>query len=165
MKSLISGFLFVLLTLTVFAQDAERSSINNGGGHTILDNLQFSYSIGQPVIGYASTNSINLSQGFQQAKQIELPPGVDPFTILYFKIYPNPAVNFFNIKFEFITGGSVTAQLFDATGRLVRQFEIHYYIGPVTYTIPIQGLSRGVYTILLRHNKNGKIVSEKIIFH
>jgi Zn-dependent metalloprotease len=74
-----------------------------------------------------------------------LPVGID---IIYLneniKIYPNPAIGEFNIDIQFDVPQSVSIQLIDATGRLVRLFETEF-VEQKRYSVT--DLEQGIYFI------------------
>jgi hypothetical protein len=71
------------------------------------------------------------------------------------QIYPNPANDFINIKFE--NNARALAQLLDATGRLV----ISQQLNDLNNSIPVSGLAAGVYQLQL--TKDGVNYQQRIV--
>ena len=72
------------------------------------------------------------------------------------KVYPNPSNSDVTIEFE--KAKQVNAQLYDATGRLVRSFET----SEEQTTYIIRGLSHGIYNLRLI-DQNGEAENKRII--
>ena len=63
-----------------------------------------------------------------------------------FMLYPNPASNAVNVSLNGYIGKDVTIQMIDYTGRPLKSIEIDN-VETTSYTIPINRISNGIYTI------------------
>jgi WD40 repeat protein len=78
--------------------------------------------------------------------------------------YPNPTNNTINVEFDLLTSGETEIQLFDLTGRMVKNIENRFLdAGNQKYEIDINGLSNGQYNLIIE-NKSRKI-SHKILIN
>ncbi len=63
-----------------------------------------------------------------------------------FNVYPNPASEVVNVSLDGYIGKDVTIQMIDYTGRPLKSIEIDN-VETTSYTIPINRMSNGIYTI------------------
>ena len=75
-------------------------------------------------------------------KQIVAPADLAPD----FKVYPNPASESVNVALNGYLGKDVTIQMIDYTGRPLKSIDIDN-VETTSYTIPIDRMSNGIYTI------------------
>jgi hypothetical protein len=68
---------------------------------------------------------------------------------------PNPAMDFFHIKFYLNQSEEITCYLIDITGQTVSTFRAIFDAGTHRIPIPIQSFSTGMYRLVL--NANGQI--------
>ena len=77
-------------------------------------------------------------------------------------IYPNPAVNQLNIKFEGISNGLVNVQIYNLNGQLVKELQpTNIQNGLNTMNVNVEELSRGTY--IIRALVNGVSTTGKFI--
>lgn len=142
-------FIF-LATFQINAQDALVSSGSNATG----SNGNVSYTVGQVIYttNFSATGSI--SQGIQQAYEIQTVMGIDNFDInLQFVVYPNPTADWLAINIKNYNYETLHYQLFDLNGRLVLSDKI---VSDNTI-LKMQELSTSMYLLkVLRNNKEVK---------
>lgn len=66
-----------------------------------------------------------------------------------FIVYPNPATDQVNIRFESSENTNARIQLTDLTGRIIYRHEFTTVSGENIFTFSVQGISRGVYTLIV----------------
>jgi hypothetical protein len=74
---------------------------------------------------------------------------------------PNPAMDFFHIKFYLNQSKEITCYLIDITGQTVHTFRQHFATGTHRIPISIQHLSTGLYRLVL--NANGTIQQRALL--
>lgn len=141
---------FFLAAFQINAQEALVSSGANATG----SNGNVSYTIGQVIYttNFSATGSI--SQGVQQAYEVQTVMGVDNFDInLQFVVYPNPTADWLAIDIKNYNYETLHYQLFDLNGRLVLSDKI---VSDNTI-LKMQELSTSMYLLkVLRNNKEVK---------
>ncbi len=146
-------FLGVLLSfqLNLLAQKNTVAA----GGSAMGSGGEVSYSIGQIDYTTISNASISLSQGVQQAYDIQVLSGIAVKEIdLRMAVYPNPAVNHLILSVSSELKPEMRYELFDLKGALILTNGIY-----ANETIlNIQNLDNGCYTLrILQQSKGLKI--------
>lgn len=146
----ILNVIFFLAAFQINAQQAVVSSGANASG----SNGNLSYTVGQVIYttNFSATGSI--SQGVQQAYEIQTVLGLDNFDInLEFVVYPNPTADWLAIDIKNYNYESLRYQLFDINGRLVLSDKI---VSDNTI-LRMQELSTSMYLLkVLSNNKEVK---------
>ncbi|NJC28074.1 T9SS type A sorting domain-containing protein [Neolewinella antarctica] len=65
------------------------------------------------------------------------------------ELYPNPAAGEVRLSIGSALGGSVSIELFDATGRFLREQSVNLLAGEQTHRLPLRGLPAGMYFVAL----------------
>ncbi|MFY0603049.1 MAG: zinc-dependent metalloprotease [Flavobacteriaceae bacterium] len=78
-----------------------------------------------------------------------------------FNLYPNPSNGNFNLQFNTVSLDNVKLQLFDITGRLVKEINYHNVSARFSESISLQNTSKGLY--LLKINNGLKQTTRKLI--
>jgi hypothetical protein len=155
-------FLFValgfLIAISVHSQEMPRRVFAASGGHGSGSNIELSWTIGQSgLIGTSKKPSIILNMGFQQFDNL-LVSIEDIVSDMHFNMYPNPFRNHFNLDIQTQKLVDVNIQLYDNYGRLVLSENIGEKSLIVKQTIQTQGLTPGVYSLLVTtHDENNAI--------
>ena len=68
-----------------------------------------------------------------------------------FTVYPNPATDLVNIRFESTENSKIKIQLIDLTGRILNSREFTAVNGENLFSLPLTGLSKGIYTIIVEN--------------
>ncbi len=138
-----------LFALHVSGQVKQEVIASAGGYNKSSDNsLSISWTLGETIVPtYVSQDgSLILTHGFQQKviitsieENIEVPVSVT--------VYPNPAGESVNIRFESLVDRLIQVQILDAQGRIVKTDRIEMSV--IQKTINIQDLPPGVYFLRL----------------
>lgn len=79
-----------------------------------------------------------------------------------FKVFPNPIINdFVTLRKVSLFEESTTVSLYSMNGHLIKSFQVPIFSEEQVLTFP--QLSKGIYLLVLRNNKNQIIQSEKLI--
>ena len=79
-------------------------------------------------------------------------------------VYPNPAKEQINIEFNAATQKTVRLELFDVTGKLVKQQAIISEPGKTSYSIKVPNVLPGIYFVQLKDTSSNTIIkSSKIV--
>ncbi len=123
MKKILIVFCISLLSNILLAQ----SAIVPVGGTATGNGGTVTYTVGQVAVQRASGNNTFIIEGVQQPYEIQT-VGVDdyPAITLHAIVYPNPTQHFVQLRisnYEMPEGG-LSAQLFDANGKFLQQYEV-----------------------------------------
>jgi hypothetical protein len=140
----------MLFALSGEAQSLKQDVISSAGGYNVASggSLSLSWTLGETIIPTftSSDGSLIITNGFQQ--KIVISVGVenipDPVSIT---IYPNPAGESLNIKFDFPTDGEITFFLINIKGGMVKTGKIE--AATVNKEINMQDLPSGIYYLRL----------------
>ncbi|MGQ9620460.1 MAG: T9SS type A sorting domain-containing protein [Bacteroidales bacterium] len=149
MKQLFLLIISVFFAVTATCQVKQEVIASAGGYNKSADNtISISWTLGETLVPtYISQDgSLILTHGFQQKLIIT---GIDenlevPVTVT---VYPNPASESVNIKFESMVDRLVRVQITDAEGRIVKTDRIE--VSVLQKTINLQDLPSGVYFMRL----------------
>lgn len=85
----------------------------------------------------------------------------DKLSDLEVKVYPNPAIDEINIKYNSEKLGKVYAEIYSSDGRLVDEEINESYLGENNFSVDISDKSKGIYFV--NFTSDGKTKTEKII--
>lgn len=139
--------------------------VRSGEGFTYMSTLNTHFGIGTAteiekiVIKWPSgtVDTINnpaINQTVMVAEGTTL--AVDSYTNAEFTLYPNPAQNTINVKWNAATHTLTSAQIFDLQGRLIAKEAL------TNQKVAVDQLEAGTYIVLLRDEK-GKDYAQKFI--
>ncbi len=153
MKKLISLTAILLSAFTVSAQVKQEVIASAGGYNKSADNsLTISWTLGETIVPtYTSSDgSLILTHGFQQKlimvdveKNLEVPVTVT--------IYPNPAGESVNIRFETPVDKQIMIQLVDGQGKIIKNDKIEATF--LEKTLNLQDIPAGTYFLRLIKGK------------
>ncbi|HPC98756.1 MAG TPA: T9SS type A sorting domain-containing protein [Bacteroidales bacterium] len=153
MKKLISLTAILLSAFTVSAQVKQEVIASAGGYNKSADNsLTISWTLGETIVPtYTSSDgSLILTHGFQQKlimvdveKNLEVPVTVT--------IYPNPAGESVNIRFETPFDKQIMIQLVDGQGKIIKNDKIEATL--LEKTLNLQDIPAGTYFLRLIKGK------------
>jgi len=151
-----------LLSSVLAAQDLQRAVLASGGGSYIVETADATYYVSQTIgqsgaIGTIGQDGVRLRQGFQQPPLMLISSPEDK-TDLAAKLYPNPVQYQLNIQLLGNLTGQLEFQLFDTTGKLVR--EVTYPLNR-EISVDLSDLASGVYLVRLQHQE--KLFTSRII--
>jgi hypothetical protein len=152
MKRLIFILFAMFLVLSVSAQ-AKQEVIASAGGYNTGGGVSISWTLGETIIPTYTNGNLILTHGFQQ--QLIITSVEENLDILVnIKVFPNPASDNLNIRFEEPVDGEVVITIIDSQGRLIKTETIE--ATTTEKLINLQDLGAGVY--FLRMTK-GKLVN------
>lgn len=99
-------FFFVLCIASfssVHSQNTDQQAIASSGDVVSSGDHQLSWTIGQTVTSSSSSNSIFLTEGFQQSEVVTIELGASPEAQVI-TIYPNPTVDYVTVQSSQKTG-------------------------------------------------------------
>ncbi len=126
------------------AMPASGGEASGGGGSV-------SYSIGQVMYTTNTGTSGSATQGVQQAYIISEISGIEQSKgiTLEYSVYPNPTIDFLNLRIRNYNNMNLTYQILDVDGKLLKNEKTE---GEVT-TISMKDLIPGVYFLRVSGNK------------
>jgi len=150
MKKTILVFFTAMFALSLSAQKQEV--IASAGGYNSAGGISISWTLGETIIPTfkAADNSLILTHGFQQ-QLIVTTIEENLLELVNVTVYPNPASDVLNIKFEVPLDGAVDLYLLTQQGSLVLTDFIE--ATTVEKQVNMQGFPAGVYFIRLVKGK------------
>lgn len=112
-------------------QFADGSWHDNATDNFLIANHLFVF----PLVIWGGPNAVN---------------AVTKNNLTFYSAYPNPAVNETNIKFALNQGTTVTVQITDLSGKVVKTISDKYTSGTHVVTVPVNELAAGEYIYLVR---------------
>lgn len=149
MKRLIficAGLIFVF---SVSAQ-VKQEVIASAGGYDTNGGLSISWTLGETIIPTFTNGDLVLTHGFQQQLLVTtVEENLEE--LVHVKVFPNPASDNVNIKFESPVEGEISLTIIDAQGRLIKTD----FIEPAMLEkqINLQDLPAGIYYLRLTKGK------------
>jgi hypothetical protein len=150
MKRTILVLFTAMFALSLSAQKQEV--IASAGGYNSAGGISISWTLGETIIPTfkAADNSLILTHGFQQ-QLIVTTIEENLLELVNVTVYPNPASDVLNIKFEVPLDGAVDLYLLTQQGSLVLTDFIE--ATTVEKQVNMQGFPAGVYFIRLVKGK------------
>jgi hypothetical protein len=144
-------YLLLIIALFYFSELAfSQTLINTASNNGKTGTLQHHYSIGEMVLVETTKHSNGvLTQGFIQPNVLIKPDannGLNPDN--WVRVYPNPSSRFVSI--EFYEAQDATIELFDATGKIVRQHREKN----IKQALDLEGLANANYFLKIKLNTN-----------
>jgi Secretion system C-terminal sorting domain len=140
---LISAF----ITLSVGAQ-IKQEVIASAGGYNVNGGLSISWTLGETIIPTftSADGSLTLTHGFQQ--ELIITTVEENLEILVnLTIFPNPASDIINFKFDQPIDGEIVMSMIDAQGKFIKNEIIESAI--IEKQINLQDLPAGIYYLRL----------------
>ncbi len=123
MKKIFTFLAFLFCSTLLFAQ----ADIVPAGGDASSNGGSVSYTVGQVATQYATDGTHSVLEGVQQPYEIQT-VGVDDYPNIKLEavLYPNPTRDFVQLSIQGyeIPSNGLTAQLYDAEGRLMEVFSV-----------------------------------------
>ena len=86
---------------------------------------------------------------------------IDDYVFEGFNLYPNPSNGNFSLQFDTVSTAVVKLQLFDLTGRLVRELLFSNVAARFSESISFENTAKGLY--LLKINNGAKQTTRKLV--
>lgn len=150
---------FILLFCNMQILNAQEVTAPSGN-HFSNNNLQISWTLGEPVTETFSNENNQLTQGFHQSKltvtAIEEIPGLH----LSISAFPNPTTNFLSLKIDNMGEEKLHYTLYDMQGSILSRKQIEseiseiptYIYAPATYILKISGETKNLKTFKIVKN-------------
>lgn len=142
MKHYVLLFFFLSYSFLLRAQIIDRPTLSSGGTDFLINgSVSIQSTLGETVIETVKLGNTRFTQGFQQHDQyIKLPTGRGAATLSDLLIFPNPAVDQVNIKFNMIEAAMVRIVLYNKSGKMVAAVSQFCSIGmqeiPLLFNVP-----------------------------
>ncbi len=154
MKRYIITLITMAIILPVSAQTLEPKVIASAGGYDEAPGVSISWTLGETIIPTFQDDPVNptiiLTHGFQQ--QLIVTTVEENLEILVnVTIYPNPASEILNIRFEEPLDGKVDLVLLTQDGKLVKRDIIE--TSTIEKQVNMQDLPAGIYFLRLIKGK------------
>ena len=146
-------YLFILVTV-VFTLSAtaqvKQEVIASAGGYSVASGISISWTLGETIVPTFTNGNLVLTHGFQQQLLVTaVEENLEE--LVKVTVYPNPASDILNIRFEEPLDGEVKVFLLNSQGKLVKTDFMEAAM--VEKQISLQDLSSGVYYIKLIKDK------------
>lgn len=154
-------YLMLLAMLSVasfsYTQDLDHFVVGTDGGFAVNNQFSLSYTVGEIVTDLArdTVNNIDLTQGFHQS-YISIVSVEDHDFDVDISIFPNPAVDFLNVKISDINKANKLS-MYDVSGKLLSQQQIYNN----EFKISFSRVSTGNYILVFTKDDN-KIKTIKV---
>lgn len=149
-----SIFILAALILSISASaQVKQEVIASAGGYNVAGGMSISWTLGETIIPTFTAGGLTLTHGFQQqlvVTSVEENLGI----LVTVKVYPNPASEILNIRFEEPLEGEITISLLDSQGRLIKTDVAE--ATTIEKQLNLQDIAAGVYYLRLT---NGKLVN------
>ena len=140
-----------------FTQDLDHFVVGTDGGFAVNNKFSLSYTVGEIVTDLArdTVNNIDLTQGFHQSYISIVSVENHDFDV-DISIFPNPAVDFLNVKISDINKANKLS-MYDVSGKLLSQQQIYNN----EFKISFSRVSTGNYILVFTKDDN-KIKTIKV---
>ena len=141
--------LLACLPLALFAQKAERQVIGAAGNYVSTPTVQVSSTVGELITTAATSSSVIVSQGFQQANNFGV--GVNSSkTAFTVNAFPNPTRGMLTLQFQSGNSMDLALTVLDASGKDVTPADNCIRVaGSTTHQLDLSGLAAGHYIVTL----------------
>lgn len=157
MKQYIFFIFWIASFSSVYAQ--EREVISTAGGDETVEELNMTFTIGEPVVELATGDSLYLTAGFQQSNiLVSIPLSVDEIHISA-KVFPNPAKDYFYLDIDNQDTQGFMAALHNTKGDFIRID----CVNAAPLKVSLSGLPSGVYYLTVLSQENKKMHQFKIL--
>ena len=140
----------VAISFTLSAGAQTNGIVSTAGASNIKGNVALSWIIGQPVAA-ASTDAgktIILTQGLQE-NMVVTSVNENSYTPGKLSLYPNPAGDILNLRFDEAVPGDIAVALVDAKGNPVKNDRIE--AATTEKQLDLRSIPSGIYYIRLTH--------------
>lgn len=148
---------FLLLAVLLLSGALARSQslspkvVASNGKQLTAPGIQLSYTVGEVSVTTKTAGGSTLTQGFHQSYKnaVGIAIAESPVSIT---VFPNPAINYVQVKMEDALSQSIIIRLYSLSGQLVKQ---ESSFTPELTTIDVAELTAGVYLLhVADHNGN-----------
>lgn len=136
------------------AQLVAPQYIGPAGTQGVVNGVQISWSVGEPITATASAGTTVFTQGFQQPLVVNTVsrPAPLPAQSAAPQLFPNPSQGALNLLWQPTEAGSVTLTLFDLNGKRLKTWSFRVAgRQSVQYPLQLPELAAGLYMMRLQH--------------
>ncbi len=160
MKVKISLLITLISVIVPLSSVCGQTSFVSGGAST-GNEVNVSFSIGQPVIGYASDGNSSINIGVQQVYEEIISTAADfQYSDISLSVYPNPFVDMIEVQVS-DPNPAYNVLIFDTKGALVYSFSLT--TSPLS--LNLSALPDGVYHLALTDKQLKLLGNVKIVKH
>lgn len=158
-KKLVLLLLASMLSVWAMSQSVTPQVLASAGN--FFTNAQagasLSFTFGEiALVQTFSNQNYHLTQGFQQPN-FNLVGLEDEQFVELFEVFPNPASDFLNVRYQLRHPGLVTLRLFSLNGvEVMPLYEDRYGSGLREEAFDIQGIAQGMYFLRVEYKAPGK---------
>ena len=139
-------FILVILFFAISANAQKQEVISSAGGYNTNGGLSLSWTLGETIIPTFKNGDLILTHGFQQVLIItSVEENID--VLVNVKVFPNPAGEYVNIRFESPLEGEISLSLIDSQGKLFKNDIIESTL--IEKQINLQDLPAGIFYLRL----------------
>ena len=132
-------------------QSLSPAVVSSAGDYAANENLQISWTVGEPVVETFHSGDLFLTQGFQQPVIITGPDVINEDELLReIKTYPNPVTNRLILAVKFDNSINLTFEIFDLTGKKLWIRQQRDMPAAYDFTIDMTGFQKGMYLLKVR---------------
>ncbi len=158
--------LFLVLALTGTGQSTSPCVISTGGGFLTDGSYTLSNTVGEmTMILTFSNGSNNLTQGFQQPSELDVPVSVQKFDkpSNVFEVFPNPSdgIFYFTLNSSLEIPGSLN--IYEIRGKVIYTENFIHPRDSGLHKLNLQFLPTGIYLFeVLSISGDGEIITRKV---
>lgn len=157
MRKIVFLLLLILSSGLARSQSLSPSIISSDGGVSRSSGIMLEWTLGESVIGIASSADRLYTVGFHQPILISRSISLQEISPLYqVQVFPNPVQNVLTVKLQSVYNANVKLILTDLHGRTVQEKTI--YAKTSFAEMPVQNLVSGVYQLRVT-DKDGNLVN------
>jgi hypothetical protein len=164
MNYLLFALSLSLLAFNLPAQSLERFVIGSAGISSQNENIQLSFTVGEPVVSSFHTDEVQLNQGFQQIHVEDIPTGIElPAYIQAIIAYPNPVGTTLYMDVNTSKVFEFSVEVYNLSGQQ-QGFTADFLstIGNSQHQIDLIGLVPGIYLLMIKTKEGYPVKTLKI---
>lgn len=147
-------FILVFLFFALYSSAQKQEVIASAGGYNVSGTLSISWTLGETIIPTFQNGNLILTHGFQQ-QLIVTAIEENLEDLVKVTVYPNPASDNINIRFEEPLDREVTIQLLNSQGKLVKNDVME--VSTLEKQLNLQDLPAGAYFLKLIKDKSSNV--------
>jgi hypothetical protein len=150
MKRIFTLLVFCGIASEVISQSLSPQVISSSGAFLSVVGYSLSQTVGEmSMVETFKGSSAILTQGFQQPES-NGNVGILDFTAAggVLEIFPNPAVDYFRLNFEFAQSGEISILIYNTLGQNISsEYSDNYYAGSKSLLVTTSNLPSGFYYV------------------
>lgn len=162
MNKLYTVLLLSTFGLPLYSQSVSQELISSGSLNIESDNYSVSVAIGESVIETFNTTGYDITSGFLQSEILKEQAASVPNDIaeeVIIESYPNPVIDFLNVKINNRDLESFNVSVYNSVGSLMMKSTYE----TSKFKVDLRKFHRGIYFILINDSDNNVLAKQKII--